>query len=403
MQSVAWLAGLRYSGSRSGRGYLSFISRVALAGLTLGVVALVVVVSVMNGFDRELKYRILGAAPHVVVETTDPAALTALLAASPYVAGYARFMRRAGVVVRGPANKLVTIYGIDPGSEHKVSIIPDHMDKGGVDALEPGANRILVGRPLGLQLGIGKGEILTLIIPEPSAGGQVVIPRMTRVEVGGFFELDSELDYQLVVMRQDDLAAIVDDRRQIFRVTLKDIFRAQSLQGQLMAQGSTRSVTTWAEDYGDFFRTVRMEKIMMFILLTLVVAIAAFNIVSGLSMMVKQKMADIAVFRTLGLPPASIMQIFVVQGAMVGVLGTVLGLLIGVPLAFAVSDVVAFFEQIFGGRMLAGTYFDRIPSDVRIPDLIVIAVVSLAISLVATLYPAYRAARVRPADVLRYE
>lgn len=401
--NVPWLVGSRYFGARGDDVYLSFISKVSLIGLVLGVVALTVVVSVMNGFDRELKYRILGAAPHVVVETTDPESLTAWVAGEDRVLGYAGFLRRSGVIMRGQANKLVSIYGIEPEHEADVSILPRHVIAGSLDDIEPGTNRVIVGRPLAFQLGLVEGDTLTVIVPEPSPSGNSVVPRIARVAVAGFFELDSELDYGLIVMHRSDLALVIRGSRPTFRLTLENIFLAPSVAAELRTLSGVTAVSTWTEDYGDFFETVRMEKIMMFILLTLIVAIAAFNIVSGLAMMVRDKQADIAVFRTMGLSQAKVMQTFMIQGSMIGVAGTLIGLVIGIPLAFSISEVIAFFENLFGARMLAGTYFEQVPSDLRLLDLLAIAAVSLAISLAATLYPAYRASRLHPASVLRYE
>jgi lipoprotein-releasing system permease protein len=196
---------------------------------------------------------------------------------------------------------------------------------------------------------------------------------------------------------------MVDRGDPAVRITLVDIFRAPAIKRELLDVAGVTRVITWSDEYGDFFETVRMEKIMMFILLSLIVAIAAFNIVSGLSMMVRDKQADIAVFRTMGLSPSAVMQTFVIQGAMIGLLGTFIGLAIGIPLAASISEVVDFFEALFGVSMLAGTYFEQVPSDLRVIDLATIAAVSIAISLSATLYPAYRASRLRPANVLRYE
>jgi lipoprotein-releasing system permease protein len=308
------------------------------------------------------------------------------------------------VLIHGGGNHLVSVYGIEPDLESRVSIIPGHLVDGRLSRLEPGTNKVFMGRSLAYQLGVREGDLMTLIIPEPSAGGNSVTPRMARVEVAGFFEVDSEVDYSLMLMDRKDLAAIARDTSLTWRVTVGNIFLAPAVAQDIRALGgSVLSVEVWTDEYGDFFETVRMEKIMMFILLTLIVAIAAFNIVSGLSMMVKEKQADIAVLRTLGLAPSRVMQVFVIQGTLVGVLGTIGGMLIGVPLAVYIPEVIGFFEDLVGARMLAGTYFDRVPSDVRPADLVVIVLVSLGLSLAATLYPAWRAAQLHPADVLRYE
>lgn len=403
MNPVPWMVGLRYSRSRAGNLFLSFLSRVSMIGLVLGVVALTVVVSVMNGFDKQLKYRILGAIPHIVVETRDADSVGKWLDRQPVVKAHATFLRRSAVAIHNDGRRLVNVYGIEPEREKDISIIPDHLVAGAMSDLTAGSHHVILGRSLGFDLGLNRGDVVTLIIPQPSASGNSVTPKMTRATVAGFFEVKSELDYGLVLMNRNDLASAVGDHTQTLRVTLHDVFRAASLAATLAQRSDVLGVSDWTDEYGDFFRTVRMEKIMMFILLTLIVAIAAFNIVSGLSMMVKEKQADIAVFRTMGLSPAQVMQVFVIQGTVVGVLGTAAGMLAGVPLAYYIPGIIRFVENLVGARMLAGTYFDRVPTDVRVPDLVAIVAVSMALSLLATLYPAWRAARLRPARVLRYE
>lgn len=402
MKSVSMLVGLRYAGGSETDSFLSFISKVSLGGLALGVIALTVVVSVMDGFDQHLKYRILGAVPHVVFEVTPDVDVAKLLSGNDNVAGYAPFLERSGVAIRDTSRQLVSIYGIQPSLESRMSIIPDHMVSGKLAELVPGSDNVVMGRPLAMALGLRAGDVVTLIIPEASSSNTVT-PRMARVRVAGLFEVNSDLDYGLLLMNRHDLAAIVHDTSRTYRVTLNDVFYATTFAQRLARVTGISNISTWNDRYGDFFRTVRMEKIMMFILLTLIVAIAAFNIVSGLSMMVKKKQADIAVFRTLGLTPFRVMQIFMVQGTVIGVLGTAIGLLVGIPLAWYIPTIIGFVESLTGTRMLAGTYFSRVPSEVRVPDLVVIAVVALVLSFVATLYPAWRASQLRPADVLRYE
>jgi len=394
--------GLRYARARKGQVFLSFISAVSFFGLVLGVVALTVVVSVMNGFDRELKRRILGAVPHVVLEG-EPGELEAWAKGRPEIAGSAQFLRRSGVVVHGRSNRLVSIFGIVPELEANISIIPAHLVSGDITALRAGTNRVIMGRGLAFQLGVRPGEVMTVIVPEPSRGGAAIRPRLMRVEVAGLFEVDSEVDYNLMLVHVDDLKGLVDAVTTTLRLTFDDIFLAPAVAAEAMQADAVDAAVDWTDEFGDFFETVRMEKTMMFVLLTLIVAIAAFNIISSLSMMVKEKQSDIAVFRTLGLAPAGIMLTFVTQGAIVGVLGTLIGIALGVPLAVFIPEIVSFFEHLVGARMLAGTYFERLPSEVRMPDVVVITLVSLAISLAATVYPAYRASRLQPAAVLRYE
>ncbi len=386
--------GIRFSVSQKDSAFLSFITRVSMIGLTLGVVALIVVVSVMNGFDSQLKYRILGAVPHMVVHGELPTTpINGVRASAP-------FLKRDGMLVQSNKNRLVAVYGIDPGKEKEMSVVPSHMVEGRLEDLVPGSYKIAIGKPLGLQLGLWTGDNITLLIPEPSSQGSMVVPKIARVELASTFALQSELDYALVLINLEDLKQIVGVVQHDTRLTLDNIFQVGGVRKSLEAEVN---VTDWSREYGDFFETVRMEKLMMFILLTLIVMIAAFNTVSGLSMMVKEKQAEIAVLRTMGLSRGRVMQVFIIQGSFIGLVGTVAGVILGVPLAYNVTEVVGFFEDVFGGRMLAGTYFDRVPSDVRLFDIVVIILVSFLISILATLYPAYRAAKVDPANALGAE
>ncbi|HJP52385.1 MAG TPA: lipoprotein-releasing ABC transporter permease subunit [Pseudomonadales bacterium] len=386
--------GIRFSVSQKDSAFLSFITRVSMIGLTLGVVALIVVVSVMNGFDSQLKYRILGAVPHMVVHGELPTTpINGVRASAP-------FLKRDGMLVQSNKNRLVAVYGIDPGKEKEMSVVPSHMVEGRLEDLVPGSYKIAIGKPLGLQLGLWTGDNITLLIPEPSPQGSMVVPKIARVELASTFALQSELDYALVLINLEDLKQIVGVVQHDTRLTLDNIFQVGGVRKLLETEVN---VTDWSREYGDFFETVRMEKLMMFILLTLIVMIAAFNTVSGLSMMVKEKQAEIAVLRTMGLSRGRVMQVFIIQGSFIGLVGTVAGVILGVPLAYNVTEVVGFFEDVFGGRMLAGTYFDRVPSDVRLFDIIVIILVSFLISILATLYPAYRAAKVDPANALGAE
>jgi len=389
--NTVFLIGLRFSMGQKSTAFLSFITRVSIFGLTLGVIALVVVVSVMNGFDSQLKYRILGAVPHLVVEG-DPQD-------HPLVLGSAQFMSYEALLLSPGESRLVSVYGIDPDREADVSIIPQHIQQGEMSDLVAGQYRAIVGGALAARFGLWPGSKGTLLIPVPSANGETVVPRITQITITGTFLLESELDYGLILMHIEDLRKITGDQHLRSRVTLHDIFSVNAFR----QQSDAVVLSSWYDQYGDFFETVRMEKLMMFLLLTLIVMIAAFNTVSGLSMMVKEKQAEIAVLRTMGLSRHQVTGIFIVQGALIGVVGVVLGLALGLPLAYHVTEIVGFFENLLGGRMLAGTYFDRVPTDVRLADVVVIGVVSLIIALLATLYPALRAAKIDPAIVLRAE
>ena len=388
--SVSWLVGLRFMRSHNTSGFLSLVTRVSVFGLTLGVMALVIVVSVMNGFDSQLKYRILGVAPHGIL-SSEPID-------DPLVRQSAPFLRFEGMLL-GSETRLISLYGIDPLLEPDVSVVAEHMIQGELESLQQGSYRMVIGAALAGRLGLWPGDTATVMIPVASSGGNSVTPRITKVTISGIFRLESEMDFGLALMNVSDLQAFTSSQSPQYRVALYDIFALQSLEQRF----SDSLVATWADDYGDFFATVRMEKIMMFLLLIMIVTIAAFNTVSGLSMMVKEKQGEIAVLRTMGLSPRDVTWVFVFQGSVVGIGGVILGVLLGLPVAYHVGEIVGFFEDLLGGRMLAGTYFDRVPSDVRYLDVLVIAAVSMTIAILATIYPAYRAGRLKPAEVLRSE
>jgi lipoprotein-releasing system permease protein len=315
---------------------------------------------------------------------------------SEFVAATSIFQQREGILVQGSVNRMVAIYGIEPKLEPKVSVIPQNMKIGSIEDLA--GNKIIIGEPLARRLGLWIGDSITILIPEASKKGNSIAPKIASVIVAGTFELHSELDYSLVLMNVDYLRTITGDLSIQNRLSLDDVFHVEKVRN---LAGEGVEIQDWSEVYGDFFETVKMEKLMMFILLTFIVMIAAFNTISGLSMMVKDKQSEIAVLRTMGLSRISVMQIFVVQGSFIGLLGIIFGLALGIPLAFHITEIVGFVEDLLGNRMLAGTYFDRVPSDVRLSDILVIVALSLFISIVATLFPAYRASKVEPASILR--
>jgi len=407
------MIGARYIGAKQRNSFISFISLVSVLGLILGVAVLVIVVSVMNGFDRELRHRILGVVPHGVVTAADQSGLenwqqvSEQLVTNAQIQGVAPFARTRGMLTSGGTVNVIEIYGVSPEHEHNVSIIPEHITAGSLSNLHPESNGIVLGRALATSLGVMVGQELTLVIPEATPNGMNIKPRIIQVQIVATFEVGVELDYKLGLMHVNDLSRFLNLEHPVqgVRVRFVNLLDApDKLPGITLGlnDGSYQS-ETWADQYGDLFRTVEMEKSMMFLLLLLIVAIAAFNIISGLVMLVDEKRSDIAILRTLGISPGSVMGIFVVQGSIIGVSGTLLGLGLGTVLAFNISDIVAFFEELANEQVLAGTYFNTVPSDIRLPDVLVIGLVSLTISVLATLYPAWRASKLDPSDVLRYE
>lgn len=395
--SIAWIVGSRYSGVgmlRSGKTFLSFISITSLLGMALGVVALVVVVSVMNGFDKELKRRILGVVPHVVVDARQlPSVIQDDVMAS------AAYLERSALIVNGSESHLVSLNGIDPARERDISLVPENMIVGRIENLD--AQGLVLGAPLAYRVGVSVGDLVTLVIPDPSVNGNSVRPIILQRRVVGTFELDAEPDYHLALVEVESLRQAMGVPNSKLRLRLYNVFDAAGVAGKARTAGF--DATDWTSQYGDFFRTVRMEKIMMFLLLTLIIAIAAFNIISSLTMMVKNKQGDIAVLRSMGVSPTQVLLIFMTQGAVIGLLGVAIGITLGIPLAMNIAAIVGFFEQLFGGRMLAGTYFDVLPTDVRLADVAAIALISSLIALLSSLYPAWQASRLAPAAVLKHE
>ena len=385
------------SGRRSG--FASLVSIVSLLGLTLGVIALIVVVSVMNGFDRELKQRILGVVPHTLVAGSSETELESALAEFQPVL-ITRFQEAQFLLVNGRASQLSTVFGIDTPAESAASILPASMTSGSLAALAPGSEGIVLGASLARRLGLRLDDQVTLILPKTGASGNTVRPRMAVARLVGTFAVGSELDFHLGFMHVDDLVTQTGSAPEL-RLTLADIFAAPMVSASLRAKGLT--VRDWTDRYGDFFQTVRMEKVMMGILLFFVVAVAAFSIVSGLSMLVDSKRRDIAVLRTMGMDEAGIRRLFFSQGLLVTLSGVGLGVLFGVPLAYNVADLMSIVESLVGFSIVEGTYFSQIPTDPRWFDIVVIVVVALGIGMLATLYPSSQAARLAPAEVLSYE
>lgn len=399
--NIAAFIGARYYRSRTGGQFVSLISLVSFIGMVLGVIALVVVVSVMNGFDRELKQRILGAVPHVVIAHESVSDVQGLLRAEGLsnadIVAVTPFSDQQALLVSAGRTQFITIYGVDPTLESRASTIGLSMVSGELANLGP--NEIVLGQVTAGRLGIGSGDAVNLVLPRLSAGGETLAPRLVSARLGGTFSLGSELDFQIAVMNLDANPEIFLESS--VRVTLQDIFQAPNVARKLARLD--KPVSDWTQNYGDFFRTVKMEKVMMFILLSFVVAIASFSIVSGLTMLVESKRRDIAVLQTMGLSSFNVMMVFLYQGIGIGLTGVLTGLALGIPLAVFIPDIMSFVEAQVGFSIVEGTYFDQIPSDLRWFDILMIALVAFLISVSATLYPAYRAAGLQPAAVLRYE
>ena len=409
--------GWRYT--RAGRatrrnGFINFISGVSMLGIALGVAALIIVLSVMNGFQKEVRDRMLGVVSHIEIFSRDGQALQdidAIIAAAKknaQVTGAAPFIAAQALLARGEDMKGVLVRGIEPKLEPEVTDIATTAQRGALDRLVPGEFGIVLGGDLARSLYVREGDMVTLIAP----GGQVtpagVVPRLKQFKVVGTFDSGHyEYDSALAMIHEQDAAKVFRlEGPSGLRLKLKDLHQARQVADELaVTLPGSFLIRDWTRQNRTWFAAVQVEKRMMFIILTLIVAVAAFNLVSTLVMTVTDKRADIAILRTLGSSPRSIMGIFVVQGAMVGVIGTIGGLLLGLGIAYNIDVIVPALEKLFHASFLPKDIYliSRMPSDPQQSDIMPITIISLILAFAATLYPSWRASRVNPAEALRYE
>lgn len=403
--------GLRYAG-RSQRGALvAFISRISSAGLVLGVALLVLVLSVMDGFERELRERILALVPHVSLQPAEPledwrgiaAAVEAhpeVVAAAPYADVQGLLMFRGKVV---PA----LVHGIDPDSEQRISVIGRYADPGALEQLERDAPVVLLSASVAKALGTRAGEDILLLVPELNVRGQVV-PRTQRVRIAGLFSTGTEVD-NLLTLTSLGLASRLrgsPGTAQGVRFQVRDLFSAPRVRQEVeQGLGAGLRGFDWTRTHGNLHEAIRMSRNLVGVLLFLIVAVAAFNVVSTLFLIVKDKEGDIAILRTLGASPGAIMLVFVIQGSIIGLAGAVIGGATGAALALLVTDAVGLIERVFGMRFLDAAVYpvSYLPSDLSVANVALVCGVALAMSFLATLYPSWRAARMHPAEILRHE
>ncbi|MFL6610265.1 MAG: lipoprotein-releasing ABC transporter permease subunit, partial [Pseudomonas sp.] len=381
----------------------------------LGVVVMIVVLSVMNGFDHEMRTRVLGMVPHATLESGDAISdwpsLAAKVKQNPQVLAVAPFTQMQGLLTNDGKVSKVLLNGIDPGLERQVSIIDNFMKQGKLDDLAPGSFGIVIGDKAAAKLGVAIGDKLTFVAPEVTVTPGGMFPRMKRFTVVGIFHVGAgELDGYLGVTNLQDLARLhrwKPDQVQGLRLKFDDLFQAPRVAWSIAQQlGEDRYYARdWTRTHGNLYQAIRMEKAMIGLLLLLIVAVAAFNIISTLVMVVNDKKGDIAILRTLGATPGQIMRIFMVQGTVIGVIGTFVGALVGMFAALNVSAAIAGLETLIGHKFLnADVYFiDYLPSQLQADDVLMVCGAALVLSFLATLYPAWRAARTQPAEALRYE
>jgi len=409
--------GLRYT--RAGRGgrrnrFISFISGVSILGIALGVAALIIVLSVMNGFQKEVRDRMLNVISHVELLSysgealADWRATAAQARRNPEVVAAAPFIAAQSLIARGDDYRGAIVRGIDPAEEATVTGLGAQLKDGVLKRLQPGAWGIVLGSELARQLGVGEGDKITLVAP----GGQVtpagISPRLkTFTVVGTFTAGHYEYDSGLAMIQIDDAAKLYRTEGPTgVQLRLRDVNEARRVGAELaQSLGPQILVRDWTRSNANWFDAVQVEKRMMSIILTLIVAVAAFNLVSTLVMTVTDKQSDIAILRTLGASPRSIMGIFIVQGALSGVIGTLSGVGLGLLVACNIDVIVPFIEHLLNVSFLPGSIYviSQMPSDPQRGDIIPIALISLALAFLATLYPSWRASRVQPAEALRYE
>lgn len=406
--------GARYTRAKRRNHFISFISMTSMLGVALGVAALITVLSVMNGFEKELRERILGMTSHAIVTgaggtLTDWQSLEQRLQGFPRVEDSAPFVEGQAMVNQGNRVRGTMVRGVDPSLEPKVSTIGEKMIQGELTDLQAGGYGIILGKDLATSMGVGKGDRITLITPHVSPTPAGVIPRLKRLDVVGVFEIGMyEYDSALAIMHLEDAATLfrIPGKVSGLRLKLEDLYQAPQITRELLVSLPPEyRAADWTYQHANFFRALKTEKTVMFVILMLIVAVAAFNIVSTLVMMVTDKQADIAILRTLGMSPRGIMGIFMVQGVVIGLIGTILGVIGGVALALNISSIIAWVETVLGYQFMPADvyYISDLPSRLDWNDVTVIGITAFILSILSTIYPSWRASKVRPAEALRYD
>jgi lipoprotein-releasing system permease protein len=411
---IEFYIGLRYTRAKRRNHFISFISMISMVGIMLGVVALIVVLSVMNGFHKEIRERILGMASHATIsgvnrELTDWRAVQLEASQFPHVIGEAPYVEGQGMLISGQKVSGALLRGILPDQEGKVSDVISSIIEGSIEALQPGEYGIILGRELAAVLGVGVGDRVTLVTPQVNVTPAGIMPRLKRLRVSAIFQVGmGEYDRGVAILHIEDAAKLMrlQDGVTGIRLKLDDLYLAPKLSRELaMKMGGYYRISDWTMQHRNFFAALRTEKRMMTIILSLIVAVAAFNIVSTMVMVVTDKQSDIAILRTLGASPQSIMGIFMVQGATIGIVGNILGMAGGMALAYHVEEIVSWIESALSIDFLDPSiyYITKLPSNPQVSDMLFIGGMAFLITLLATLYPAWKASRTQPAEALRYE
>ena len=405
--------GLRYTRAKRRKSFISFISMTSMIGLALGVLAMIVVLSVMNGFQREMSSRILGMVPHAVIQGVKPLddwqPVADAAMKNPEVLAAVPFTEMDGMLSYKGSMQPIQISGVDPAREGQVSIVADHIVQGRLEDLKAGEFGVVIGDITARRFRLGVGDKLTLIVPEVSSAPGGITPRMQRLTVVGVFKVGAELDGSMGLINAADAAEMQrwqPNQVQGVRLKLKDLYTAPQVSAQIVqGLGNEYKSDDWTHTQGSLFSAMKMEKTMIGLLLLMIVAVAAFNIIATLIMVVNDKGADIAILRTIGATPGQIMGVFMVQGTVIGVAGTLIGGVLGVIAAINVSAIVGWLERMTGQHIFTSdVYFiSNLPSELQGGDVALICGAGLILSFLATLYPAYRASQIQPAHALRYE
>src|SRR3990167_487904 len=414
-KSAALFIGLRYTRAKRRNHFISFISIVSMIGIALGVAVLITVLSVMNGFDREIKNRVFSMVPPITVSSINGYIrgwqdLQKIIMSFPEITASAPFATGEVLLSYGGSVQPALVNGILPDEEKHVSALADKIVKGNLMNLQSRQFGIILGENLSDRLRAEIGDKITVITPQVSLSPAGVMPRFKRFTVVGIFRAGSGFGFDagLGFIHLDDAQKLLGLGQDVtgLHLNIKDVYAAQRVAANLASQlTQTASITTWADQFGEFFHAVKLEKTMMFFILLLIIAVAAFNLVSTLVIVVNEKQSDIAILRTFGATPQMVMNIFIIQGGLIGVFGTLFGVMGGLLLAWNVTDIVNWIEQIFRVQFLSSSvYFvDYLPSEIEWQDILKISVVSLLLSLVATVYPAWRASKMDHVESLRYE
>lgn len=408
------VVGLRYLRARRRNRFISINSAVSMIGIALGVWALIVVLSVMNGFQKEVRERILGVVAHVQISgpgnrLADWRPIAEIAARNPHVVGSAPFVQAQAMLVAGQAVRGALVRGIIPAEEEKVADLGSHMKLGSLDSLKPGEFNVVLGADLARALGVLPSDKIAVIAPQGLVTPAGVIPRLKQFTVSGIFDAGfSEADAGLALMQLQDAQTLYQLGSDVTGVRLKldDLFVAGTVARDLLKELPRDTYASdWTRTHANFFRAVAIEKNMMFIILGMIVLVAAINIISTLVVAVKDKQGDIAILRTLGANPRSVMGIFIAQGMLMGLIGTAVGVILGVITALNIDVIVPAIEQVLGFQILSKDVYliPELPSDLQAGDVVRISLMALGLAFAATLYPSWSAARMNPAEALRYE